>query len=114
MPGGWQRDLPDQRDLSFVSGSVRRKLLRLKAAPHALESLRDDFPMTDAEEGAVNSVATACTGLVDYFLFRIYDQRERRSALFLDKTACRLNGAPGGCALSIRTVLRVLARFGVP
>lgn len=114
MTGDWRRDQPDNRDKSFNSDDVRRKLLRLRLGTDVCQSLRDHIPISQAPCDRISSVALACTNLCEYFLFRVYHRRERLAALFLDRIARRLSHVDSTGPLGIRGTLRALVRFGIP
>jgi hypothetical protein len=113
MTGEWRRDSPDNRDMSFDTGEIRRRLLRLPSTIDPRESLREDFPLFDGDE-SVSSVAVACAAVYQYFIFRLYERHEPLAAIFLDRIAGRLSSSEGNGELNIRAVLRALVRYGVP
>jgi C1A family cysteine protease len=122
MPAGlgWQRDLPDPRDLSPSEPCVRDLLRGLRrprpargGAPAALD-LREYFPPAGDQQTLQSCCAHACAGLAGYFVRRSFGRALHGSALFLYQTARRLAGAPDDRGVGLRATLKALLRFGLP
>ncbi len=116
---GWQRDLPDLRDLDTRSKSIRRltKSVRRSAAwqnPPAEVDFRHDFPPADHQGGLAASSAFACLAIVDYFEHQMRGVRRPRSAPFLYQMTLRAAGAPAGSGAGLRSTLKTLVRCGAP
>lgn len=117
---GWHRALPDFRDFSPQSPSVKKALRRLERAaagrsprPRAVD-LREYFPPVYDQLGLNASPVHACVGLVEYFERRSAGRSLVPSKLFLYKVARRLRGLRGDTGIDLRTVLKAMKSFGMP
>jgi C1A family cysteine protease len=117
---GWQRDLPDPRDLGPQHPEIRPLLAQLETAPGKpgpilTETDLSDFfaPAGDARKLNATS-AYACTALVEYFQRRVHGRTSQLSAIFLYKTARKLLRHSGDSGVNLRTALKALTRFGLP
>lgn len=116
---GWQRDLPDSRDLTPDHPQVTEALHALEASPRRSRrprqtDLREFFPPV-ADQGHRNtSPAHACIALWEYFQRRAEGRMECHSPDFLYKVARRLHGMEGDCGVGLRSTLKAMVRFGSP
>jgi len=117
---GWERDLPDFRDLSPHDEEVSKILGQsnpLKAAKKALPSKVDlrawCSPIED--QGDLGScTANAGVGLLEYFELRAFGTYLDASRLFLYKATRNLLGWVGDQGAYLRSTMKALALFGVP
>ena len=117
---GWQKSLPDFRDLSLESPEVRALFERLPPLPHSdnsasdSESLAAYFPDVDDQLQINSSSAQACVDLVQYFERRALGRTVKLSKLFVHQTTQRLLGASGINGTDLRSTLKAIATFGIP
>lgn len=116
-PFGWQRDLPDPRDLALRHERVQalladlRCLRRGRSWGNSCHSLDDSFAPVDSPRP---STSHAITSLVEYFDRRCLGCVQRRSRRFLDRMTRRLLHHSADAGLPLRTGFKALRRFGLP
>jgi C1A family cysteine protease len=113
---GWQRDLPDLRDLSLRDRDIRRQfkgLRPLRLRPNRVDWREYFGPVYDQQDLPTSS-AQACAGLLAYFQRRATGEVFEPSRMFLNRACRRLQGILGGGGPTLRTTWKVVAGFGVP
>lgn len=122
---GWSRDLPDTRDLRPESDAVRRMLrtLATRRSSRTNRPTQVDWREYLAEREVAESAATtpaflasarACAELAQYFERRASGQLREPSASFLHCVTQRVHHRALDEPAELRSVLKTLARFGVP
>ena len=116
---GWRPDIPDPRD--FTPATIRdEKLARRIASARKRAQRRRRFSLISgfAPIGAPSAPrGDSVQAVVDVME---YHERDRtgsatpRSAGFLHRAACRLDGASSDEAVGLRTAIKALIRFGLP
>ncbi|MCR4410893.1 MAG: C1 family peptidase [Thermoguttaceae bacterium] len=113
---GWLPDLPDPRDLTPESEPIAAALGQLRSAdpmPRGVDWREYAAPID--RQTAFSSAAQACANLLTYFERRASGRLFLPSPQFLHWTGARMSkSASGAGAWQIRTVLRAVARLGVP
>lgn len=117
---GWERDLPDFRDRTPETDTVKRVLAksrRLKAAAKKLPAAQDlrkwCSPIED--QGELGScTANAGVALIEYFERRALGKHLDASRLFLYKATRNLLGWKGDDGAYLRATMKAMALFGVP
>ncbi len=117
---GWERDLPDIRDLSAEAPEVekvRAKSGRLKALKKGLPSSVDlkkwCSPIED--QGQLGScTANAGVGLMEYFERRAFGKHLDASRLFLYKVTRNLLNWKGDQGAYLRSTMKSMVLFGMP
>jgi C1A family cysteine protease len=113
---GWLPDLPDPRDLAPESEPIAAALGQLRPAdaiPRGVD-WREYLGSLD-QKTAFSSPAQACALLLTYFERRASGRLFLPSRPFLHWTAGRMShSAYGAGAWQLRSVLRAVARLGVP
>lgn len=117
---GWARDLPDHRDYSLESDSVKAILDKsrpLKAArkksPMRVDLRKWCSPIEN--QGQIGScTANAGVAIMEYFQRRAYQQHMDGSRLFLYKTTRNLLGWKGDQGAYLRATMKAMVLFGVP
>ena len=117
---GWERDIPDFRDLTIQSTAIkgiRSKSKRLqkavKAAPTSVD-LREWCSPIEDQEDIGSCTANAGVALLEYFQRRAYGEHLDGSRLFLYKTTRNLLGWVGDQGAYLRTAMKAMVLFGVP
>ena len=117
---GWQRDLPDIRDLSIesleidklVSKSAPLKKAR-KTAPASVDLRKWCSPIED--QGSIGScTANAGVGMMEYYERRAFGKHLDASRLFLYKVTRNLLGFKGDDGANLRDTMKAMVLFGVP
>jgi C1A family cysteine protease len=117
---GWQRDLPDPRDLTPKADPVRGLLGGLarpkggRGGKPGKVDWREFFAAASDQRSLGSSAAHACIGLAQYFERRALGRGIDPSARFLYKTSRQLLHATGDSGSSLRASLEAMARFGLP
>lgn len=112
---GWLRDTPDYRDYAPDHPRAREMLEGLSPSERiAAVDLREYFPDVFDQRNIGSSSAQACIGLIEYFELRSHGKVNHLSALYLYKSALKLARVIGDVGADLRTVLKAIARLGVP
>lgn len=117
---GWERDLPDFRDLTHQSPNIqgiRSKSKRLQRAAKKVPSsidLREWCSPIEDQEDLGSCTANAGVGLLEYFQRRAYGKHLDGSRLFLYKTTRDLLGWAGDQGAYLRATMKAMVLFGVP
>lgn len=117
---GWQRDLPDFRDLTPQAPRIDGVLTKSKALKSAAarQPARVDLrqwcsPIED--QGDLGScTANAGVGLLEYFERRAFGRHLDGSRLFLYKATRDLLGWTGDRGAYLRATMKAMVLFGVP
>jgi C1A family cysteine protease len=117
---GWERDLPDVRDLTAEAPEVDRLLRQsgpMKAVKKALPANADlrkwCSPVED--QGQLGScTANAGVGLMEYFERRAFGRHLDASRLFLYKVTRNLLGWTGDQGAYLRSTMKSMVLFGIP
>ncbi|WP_028312324.1 C1 family peptidase [Derxia gummosa] len=119
---GWQRDLPDFRDLDDSSkriADILMKSAKLKSAkadktlPAAIDLRQYCSPIeTQGTLGACT--AHAGVGLIEYFERRAFGKHMDGSRRFLYKVTRLLSGIEGDDGAQLRDTMKAMVLFGVP
>mgnify|MGYP003878707743 CR=1 FL=1 len=125
---GWMPDLPDFRDLSVESESVKAILKNAKIKVSTSEkSKKEDKPLALAptvdlrawcspieNQGIIGScTANAGTGLLEYYQRRAFGIHLDASRLFLYKVSRNLLKWTGDTGSYLRTTMKAMAGFGI-
>jgi C1A family cysteine protease len=119
---GWLRDLPDIRDYTADTETIK-PLLEKTGAQKALRAPQTLPPAVDLRmyfspienQGQLGScTANAVVGLVEYFERRASGKHIDASRLFLYKVTRDLLGSKGDTGAYLRSAMGALALFGVP
>lgn len=117
---GWERDLPDIRDLTAEASQVSKVLAQsrvLKTVKKALPASTDlrkwCSPIED--QGELGScTANAGVGLMEYFERRAFGTHLDASRLFLYKVTRNLLGWTGDQGAYLRSTMKSMVLFGMP
>lgn len=120
MAMGWERDLPDFRDMTVETPDVHSVRARSKALARAQKKMpaRADLrqwcsPVED--QGSLGScTANAGVALAEYYQLRTRGRHLEGSRLFLYKATRNLLGWSGDTGAYLRTTMKAMALFGVP
>jgi C1A family cysteine protease len=123
---GWMPDIPDFRDYSQDTPSVKallepggrpsgRKPRGRKAAglPPSADLRADCSPVED-QGGLGSCTANAGAGLIEYYERRAFGRHLEASRLFLYKTTRNLMKVEGDVGAYLRTTIGAMVLFGVP
>lgn len=117
---GWERDLPDFRDLTIESPSIKtihsksKKVARVREVPPSAVDLRQWCSPIEDQKNLGSCTANAGVGLLEYYERRAFGKYLDGSRLFLYKTSRDLLGWNGDQGAYLRTTMKALALFGVP
>ncbi|NOT67253.1 MAG: cysteine protease [Methylophilaceae bacterium] len=117
---GWQRDLPDIRDLDEDSNqisSILKKSQPLKAAVKALPlsvDLRAWCSPIEDQGNLGSCTAHAAVGMYEYYERRAYGKHLDASRLFVYKVTRNLEGWVGDTGAYLRDTMKALVLFGLP
>jgi C1A family cysteine protease len=115
---GWERDLPDFRDLQVESSKVQEireksKKIKKKTIPANIDLRPWCSPIED--QGDLGScTANAGVGLLEYYQRRALGKHLDASRLFLYKVSRNLLGWTGDQGAYLRTTMKAMVLFGVP
>jgi C1A family cysteine protease len=116
---GWERDLPDFRDLNDQSKDVEEifnKSLKLKAVRKSLPStvdLRKDCSPIENQGEIGSCTANAGVGMMEYYQKHAFKRHLDGSRLFLYKVTRNLLGWTGDDGAYLRTTMKAMALFGI-
>lgn len=112
---GWKRDLPDHRDYTMETETVKPLVAKFKSIIKDKVDLRDRFSPVE-NQGIIGScTANAAAALVEYFQLATFGKFLDVSRLFLYYGARYLGGYfPGDNGAEIRNVIGALVVFGAP
>lgn len=117
---GWLRDIPDFRDFDPSTPTVREAMARLKrrrsrqSAPPPTIDLSEFLPEPLPSSSQRQTTARGIAALVQTFERRATGRVLDLSPEFLDYAAQRLEERPADGGVSLRAMLKALARFGCP
>jgi C1A family cysteine protease len=117
---GWQKGLPDFRDLSHESTQVKSILNQSQpfqkattALPAAVDLRSSCSPIVD--QGQLGScTANAGAGLIEYFEKKAFNKFTNVSRLFLYKATRDLMNSKGDSGADLRSTMKAIAMFGTP
>lgn len=119
---GWHRDLPDIRDYTGDSDSVREVLAKsaslknataAKKLPPSVDLRQWCSPIED--QGSLGScTAHAGVGMMEYYERRAFGRYLDASRLFLYKVTRNLLGVTGDDGAYLRDTMKAMVLFGVP
>lgn len=117
---GWERDLPDFRDLSIESSEIQEILSKsgrlqtaAKTAPSSVDLRKWCSPIEDQQDLG-SCTANAGVGLLEYFQRVAYGRHLDGSRLFLYKTTRNLLQWIGDQGAYLRSTMKAMVLFGVP
>lgn len=116
---GWERDLPDFRDLHDQSSEVESivsKSARLKAARKTTITsidLRSSCSPVENQGSLGSCTANAGVGLMEYYQKRAFGTYLNGSRRFLYKTTRNLLGWTGDDGAYLRTTMKSMVLFGI-
>lgn len=117
---GWQRDLPDFRDMAPQADEIQQVLSKskpLKAAAKKLPAsvdLRQWFSPIENQGNLGSCTANAGVGLLEYYERRAFGKHLDASRLFLYKVTRNLMGETGDTGAYLRDTMKALVLFGTP
>jgi len=117
---GYLRDLPDIRDLSPDSDSIKEILKTSKKLKAALKTtpasadLRKWCSPIDDQKSLGSCTAHAGVGMLEYYQRRAFGKHIDASRLFLYKVTRNLLGWKGDTGAYLRTTMKALVMTGVP
>lgn len=120
MGMGWRRDLPDLRDLTPESNSIKAVLTKsaslnaaVKAQPASIDLRKWCSPIED--QGSLGScTANAGVGMLEYYERQTSGKHLDGSRLFLYKVTRELEGVKGDDGAYLRDTMKAMVLFGVP
>lgn len=116
---GWERDVPDFRDLTDESADVDKiisKSAKLKSARKSLPvsiDLREYCSPVDDQGDIGSCTAHAGVGLMEYFQHHAFGTYLEGSRLFLYKVTRNLLNWKGDDGAYLRTTMKAMALFGI-
>ena len=116
----WQPGLPDYRDYTPEHPVVTAMLTRLKPSRRHEDNiassidLRPYFPPAQDQLCLRSATAHAAVALIEYFQRRAMGEHTAGSIRFVYKMTRKLLGREGNMECDLRTVLKAIARFGIP
>lgn len=118
---GWKRDLPDYRDCTTNSLSI--KIIRDKSKP-LKRTLKKALPVVvdlrkwcspiEDQSTLGSCTANAGVGLLEYYQRRAFGKHLDGSRLFLYKSSRKLLGWTGDQGAYLRSTMKAMTLFGVP
>ena len=117
---GWLPDVPDLRDYSAETESVRRQLQRVGVADVDRVAMSESVDLRQwcspvEDQGSLNSCsANAGVALVEFFERKAFGKHIDASRLFLYKTTRNLMGWTGDTGAFLRDTMKAMVLFGVP
>lgn len=117
---GWHRDLPDFRDRTAETQSIKSTLAKstphkkaAKKLPVAVDLKKWCSPIED-QKNLGSCTAHAGVGMLEYFERRTTGKHLDASRLFLYKVTRQLLGFQGDDGAYLRTTMKAMVLFGVP
>ncbi|MHB8055747.1 MAG: C1 family peptidase [Candidatus Aminicenantales bacterium] len=123
---GWIPDIPDIRDYTRDTASVREIMAAARLAsrrpgrktnsgslPGSVD-LREHCPPVEDQGGLGSCTANAGAGVIEYYERRAFGRHLDASRLFLYKAARNLMKAVGDTGAYLRTTIGAMVLFGVP
>jgi C1A family cysteine protease len=116
---GWQRDLPDIRDLQLDSPGIQeimaqsdvlQALVRLPTA----KDLRPWCTPIEDQGNLGSCTANAGVGLMEYYQCKAFSKYLDGSRLFLYKATRNLEGWTGDTGAYLRSTMKAMVLFGIP
>lgn len=117
---GWQRDLPDFRDLTSDAENVKslrtksKRLMRAKKTLAKTVDLREWCSPIEDQEDLGSCTANAGVALLEYFQRRAHGKHLDASRIFLYKVTRNLLGWQGDDGAYLRTTMKAMVLFGIP
>ena len=117
---GWTRDLPDYRDYTPETESVKEVVMKSRAMAMARKALPASVDLREwcspiEDQGDLGScTANAGVGLVEYFERRAFGHYLDASRLFLYKVTRNLLGWVGDQGAYLRDTMKAMVLAGVP
>lgn len=116
---GWERDLPDFRDLTAEAPEVEKVLAKSEALKTAKKGLPATVDLRKwcspiEDQGELGScTANAGVGLLEYFERRAFGRHLDASRLFLYKVTRNLLGWKGDQGAYLRSTMKGMVLFGI-
>ena len=112
---GWQRDLPDIRDLTLESEKVTN-IFKATPTPKAVTNvdLRQWCSPIEDQKNLGSCTANSGVGLLEYFEKKSFGKFTNASRLFLYKTTRNLMKKTGDTGAFLRTTMKAMVLFGIP
>jgi C1A family cysteine protease len=117
---GWERDLPDFRDLTPETPPIRdvavksRALKSVKKKNASSVDLRPWCSPVENQEDLGSCTANAGVALLEYYQRRAFGKHLDGSRLFLYKVTRNLLGWMGDRGAYLRTTMKAMVLFGIP
>lgn len=117
---GYRRDLPDLRDLSLHSDSIKKLTVQSKALKKATKAmpgavdLRPWCSPVEDQKSLGSCTAHAGVGLLEYYQRRAFGKHIDGSRLFLYKATRNLMGQTGDTGAELRDTMKAMVMCGVP
>ncbi len=117
---GWERDLPDFRDLTVVAPEIEeirsesKSLKATKKKPPSTVNLRQWCSPVEDQGNLGSCTANAGAGLFEYFQRRAFGKHLDGSRRFLYKVTRNLLGWKGDQGAYLRSTMKAMALFGIP
>jgi C1A family cysteine protease len=120
MKFGWNRDLPDFRDMSNESVDIKtildksNSLRSFKAALPTAVDLRKWCSPVEDQKNIGSCTANAAVGMLEYYEKRAFNKYLNGSRLFLYKVTRNLEGFDGDTGAYLRDTMKAMVLFGIP
>jgi len=111
---GWQRDLPDMRDLSDNNEKVLNVLKAGTIKASTSVDLRQWCSPIENQLSLGSCTSNSGVGLLEYFENKAFGKFTNASRLFLYKTTRNLMRVTGDTGGTIRLTMKAMVMFGVP
>ena len=117
---GWLPDVPDFRDYSSATKSIKKLLKSIGIANPVKASLPESVDLRDwcspvEDQGNLGScTANAGVGLIEFFERRAFGKHIDASRLFLYKVTRNVSGLTGDTGAYLRDTMKAMVLFGVP
>lgn len=113
---GWQRDLPDIRDLTDNHDKIStifKAVTPVKTTPTSVDLRQWCSPIED-QKNIGSCTANAGVGMLEYFEKKAFGKFTNASRIFLYKTTRNLMKATGDTGAFLRTTMKAMVLFGIP